>query len=173
MAETNRKVIVEGKPRFIGVVNWPSHKVRGYIHSEVLKHFSDNTWAAFHNSVDYFRGCFENDQTDATYTLAAVWHNGSDRMIDVFRYYLDAKKSWPGNPVKHSWAYENGILVPTAKLEDGNVVSNEVNCGDGTILLGAEEQYRRRTFGLDEYLKNRPIIRGFGGEYFASINMED
>lgn len=84
------------------------------------------------------------------YLLSIMWGNSSKKMIDFFSYSgLD--KKWKENPEVFSYVTENGIYLP----EERNI-----SCGDGLIILGEEENFRRFTKNLDDYLNRAPQIGG-------------
>ncbi|MFA5992970.1 MAG: hypothetical protein WC796_04660 [Candidatus Pacearchaeota archaeon] len=56
-------------------------------------------------------------------------------------------QNWPGNPVKSSFVFKEGVWQPE---------NREVTCGDGWLIVAAEELYRRKCRNLQEYLNNPP-----------------
>ena len=89
--------------------------------------------------------------------LAAIWGKGGAKMMDLFGYH--GIKEWPGNPCIDSFATANGILVPR---ETTSLDEKEITCGDGSIVIGREEQYRRTTKDLADYMSHFPTIPGLG-----------
>jgi len=84
------------------------------------------------------------------YFLSIVWGNGTSKMVDFF-VYSGLGIKWEANPEVSSYSTEDGIYFP----EKRNIV-----CGDGFIILGEEEKYRRTTKNLSEYIRNPPKIEG-------------
>ena len=78
------------------------------------------------------------------YMLMILWGNDGSNMVDCFGY--GGMSEWPGNPDVDGWLYRSGVLVRDMPI----------TCGDGLILLGREEEYRRTTSSLREYIENPP-----------------
>ena len=83
------------------------------------------------------------------YLLAMLWGDDGDKMIDIFKY-SGVKNNWKANPGVESLVMKNGIYSP----------DKEITCGDGMIVLGQEEEYRRTTWNLKDYMEHSPEIRG-------------
>ena len=71
-------------------------------------------------------------------------------MVDLFGFSdLDSRLvpiKLPGNPDVDNYVFRNGVYTPERKT---------IVCGDGLIVLGAEEEYRRQeTKNLAEYLRS-------------------
>ncbi|MSR86130.1 hypothetical protein EXS74_01915 [Candidatus Woesearchaeota archaeon] len=45
----------------------------------------------------------------------------------------------------HAWTLQNGIYYPEND-------THKITCGDGILILGQEEAYRRRCRSLEEYI---------------------
>jgi hypothetical protein len=86
---------------------------------------------------------------DASYLIAAIWGDSGARMIDLFRYAGINK--WPGNPDVAAFVFRNGVYVPKRR---------EITCGDTLVVLGREEEYRRTTRDLNDYVEHPPTIDG-------------
>ena len=85
----------------------------------------------------------------ANFLLAALWGDGDDKMIDLFKF-TDIQ-AWPGNPDAGAYVLRNGVYVPERR---------EITCGDTLMVFGAEERHRRTTKTLKEYIENPPEIPG-------------
>lgn len=85
----------------------------------------------------------------AKFMIAVMWGDLGDKMIDLFKY--DSLDNWSDNPEVSSFIIRNGVCVPKEKT---------ITCGDGLIVLGAEERFRRDTKNLDEYMGNSFEISG-------------
>lgn len=155
---TYRTVKVRGSPLFAGRLNWPSARLRAYIHLAGLGIYGPNKNALYciNKAAQHLENTFQNPSPEvaellakdkADYFLAAVWNNGSP-VIDFFRF--GGIREWPGNPEMRQ------IVVRERKV----IQDYGATCEDGLIMLGAEAQYRRKTSGLTEYLKYPPIIGG-------------
>lgn len=88
------------------------------------------------------------------YLLGAVWGAlwsdakvpAEDKVLDLFGY--NDTRVWPGNPDVHSYVFRNG--EPSLR--------NPITCGDTMIVLGLEEEYRRNTHNLKEYMRTPPRL---------------
>lgn len=72
--------------------------------------------------------------TNADYLVGIIWGDthSQESVVDFFGY--QDINGWPGNPAVYSWVMRNG-----------NYSSDKyITCGDGLILLGMEEDLRRR-----------------------------
>jgi hypothetical protein len=140
---------------FVAVHNCPEESMRAYVHSFGLPDFGgsdlqENSRLAIAHLIEVIRTpgvtdtmAFSGARVGSDcqeYLLAAFWNNQNTPMIDFFRVLQRA--SWPGNPEFHSYTFERGIYKPDAP----------VTCGDGRILLGREEEYKRKTKNLAQYL---------------------
>jgi hypothetical protein len=83
-----------------------------------------------------------------------------EKMIDWFGWRgLDTSikaDNWVGNPDIYSLITINSFI----KLDDKNMEISEISCGDGAIILGEEERYRRTTKNLNEFASKPPEVRG-------------
>jgi hypothetical protein len=78
------------------------------------------------------------------YFISILWGDSrNNEMMDFFGY-TDVKKAWKGNPDIFSWVIKNGVWRK----------DNNITCGDGMILLGKEEEFRRKTKNIEEYMKS-------------------
>lgn len=120
-----------------------SPRVRGYVHSS----FNDGAKAA----LDYCTQALASLHRDGKINLSAepvswyiglVWHDSEEpaAVLDVFQYHN--YQGWPGNPDIHNFIVHNEIYVSEAAI----------SCSEGILLLGQEEQLRRKTNSLEQYL---------------------
>jgi len=157
-----REVEVRGGPRFVARFNWPNKSLRAYVHVGGLEYFGGGTVAgAIQNARQHLIDVVKNPLNFANgpegmafrgqprnqHMIAAVWNN-EEPMIDFFKFCNGDK--WPGNPEMYNYVFRSGIYRPEAA----------VTCGDGLIILGVEEQDRRRAHSLRVYLENPPVIKG-------------
>lgn len=103
------------------------------------------------------RKIFQREESGAqkpSYILAFLWGNEEkERMMDCFGFYgVPVFPHWPGNPDVQAWVLCNGMYIPEQAFQ------REITCGDGLMILGQEEAYRRRCRSLEEYLNNPPEI---------------
>jgi len=81
------------------------------------------------------------------YSIGIVWGDidNDQKACDLFGY--SGIEEWPGNPDVPLWVFRNGVLVKDLE-----------SCGDSLILLGLEEQHRRKCKNLEEYLEKNPKL---------------
>jgi hypothetical protein len=102
-------------------------------------------------------GCIvAHKMTHAAYGIAVIWGNGnppheyssrSGTRIDLMTY--GDVEPWPGNPDVLA------VNINGKEIEQGLMMKI---CGDVAILLGREEEWRRKQPDLDTYLRNPPNI---------------
>ena len=84
------------------------------------------------------------------YLIAMMWGRSKDviseKMIDLFGFGGVNNKTWPGNPDVYSWVVSNGVYVS----------EENITCGDSLIVLGKEEEHRRKTRSLEEFISTFP-----------------
>ena len=86
----------------------------------------------------------------ADFLIAGLWGDkDKNRMVDLIKYSTFDK--WGGNPVMENYVLQEGILRPEVKPG---------MCGDMLIVLGAEEQFRRTTLDIVDYMQRNPDIPG-------------
>jgi hypothetical protein len=83
------------------------------------------------------------------YIIAGVWGDEStkEKMIDFVGYRVTGE--WPGNPDISFWTSRSGVF---------DFSGEDVVCGDILIALGKEEEYRRTTKSLEDYISNPPEL---------------
>ncbi len=85
----------------------------------------------------------------AIFNIAAVWGNSGKKVVELFGYGDFLHLAWPGNPEVYSWVFENGVYKPKER---------NVACAETMMVLGMEEDHRRTTHSLDEYMKTPPHL---------------
>ena len=143
-------IIRTGKfaPDVCARINLPNLEipVRAYVHNFGF----EGAYGNLNSAKDYLKSLIGNIEGNFDYSLVMLWGEDSVKMADVFLYH-DINQ-WPGNPlVSASWFKENSV-----QPFDG------VTCGDGIILLGFEEQYRRIKRSLVEYVHGPPKLGELG-----------
>ncbi|GEM_PF-2898159 len=93
---------------------------------------------------------------DTDYFLVAIWGDVSkgDKVMDLFTY--NGVYPWPGNPEVSAYVLRNGIYAPEER---------SITCGDTLMILGKEEEHRRQTTNLNEYISNPPVIELYPSRY--------
>ena len=90
------------------------------------------------------------------WSIGILWGDSGVRVTEIFAF--SGIKSWPGNPDIVYYQFRNGEFA-----------FNPLNltCGDGLMVLGEEEKFRRTTSSLEEYLSSPPrFSRGDVKKYF-------
>ncbi len=116
---------------------------RFYLHDHGLEAFGDNP---IENAKEYTRKTLKSFEPEKFYYLLGVLHGRktrtlNERIIELYGYSNTILKEWRGNP-------DVDLL---------NVVNGRRNrgfyrpCGDTLILLGREEEHRRKSRSLSEY----------------------
>ena len=160
----NRGVIWHNNPNFRAryTARYCFPTFRAYVHRSGLKEsfysptdekeeISLDEKALMHMSDIYDEG--KNGGVDLSkfqFVLSLIWGNKGDKMVDLFGFSdLDSRLvpiKLPGNPDVDNYVFRNGVYTPERKT---------IVCGDGLIVLGAEEEYRRQeTKNLAEYLRS-------------------
>lgn len=122
--------------------------VRSYIHREGFEFFGND----FASAKDHLKNTLNENQQllgNLDYMIAILWGYKLEEslMMDIVGW-PDAG-NWPENKGAQSFIMENGIYLPEEK---------GVTCGDGFILIGKEEKYRRSTKSLEDYMRNPPVL---------------
>ncbi len=152
-------------PGFVGEVTLPGRivPVRAWIHGGNLIGAYGNAQGA----ADYFKEFYSTveDELDDNssrpslenapydFALAMVWANTADgevsRNVDLFPAYDVDWDNWQANIEYDKCVFRDGTYV------EGPAVT----CGDGMIMLGAEEKYRRSVESLDEFMASPPHLK--------------
>ncbi len=143
---------------FIGRINLPDHKVpvRAYVHESGFQSAYDSNPTTVGSHLEkLLNGSLWYRLDPFTFVLAELWGEDKDKMIDFFGVKC-TDAHWPGNPIYSSWITKNGVLVPQSRSPS----KYEVTCGDGIILVGQEEAYRRTTRDLRDFANRPPTIPG-------------
>jgi len=134
--------------RFTEVLDKPP--VIAYVHTGGLSEVYGSVIVAREHLLEVLE-----DQYSQSYLwmIAIIWGNAKtkDKMIDFFGYN-DIGERWPGNPTVYSWVTRNGIVQPRNRDEHG-----DATCGEGLILLGAEEIRRKKTQSLEGYINTTQV----------------
>jgi len=165
----------------IGRLNLTTQNPRGrlYVHTYGLGSFanidpdpkftgiSDETGSLVSKAFSYGEQLYKHACSIATekcfeFMMGIVWGEHGNRMVDFFAWSglnpLKKPGNWPGNPEIYSFVLRNGVLVPEG--EDFSI--KQIGCGDGIILVGEEEKYRRSCTNLDDFTSNPPQLDEFG-----------
>lgn len=154
---------------FIGRINLPGARIptRGYLHktgAEAYAPRSPQLFARVREGTEQIDAARDYLQTllsregvipeGINYIIAILWGNEEkEKVIDCFGFSgIEKFPHWPGNPEVRAWVLINGVYSNSTDIQ------REITCGDGIIILGQEEAYRRRCTSLEEYIQNPPEI---------------
>lgn len=84
---------------------------------------------------------------DASFLIAILWGDDGVKVADVFGYAKT--EEWPGNPEVSNWVFRDGVYLPNP---------NYITCSNSIRMLGMEENARRGTKSLEEYMKLNPFL---------------
>ncbi|MFA4960836.1 MAG: hypothetical protein WC548_04190 [Candidatus Pacearchaeota archaeon] len=146
---------------FIGFTTSPRLHLRTYVHEFGLCAFRKRECDAVDIAMSYVERIVQancrtmnNNFTDEDGVIAFTWGNKGIRMIDFYK--MTYGKVWQLNPTARAFVYKDGLYQPDCESD---------TCGDGLIILGEEEKFRRMTTSGQEYFNSpSPIkIRHFFG----------
>ena len=83
----------------------------------------------------------------ADFVLPILWGDANTPVAEIFGY--GDMREWPGNPTVYNWVFRNGVHMPEER---------QISCGDTIVLLGIEENHRRNSRNLEEYIMNPPEL---------------
>ena len=133
-------------PNFLGSLKYISDELpplRAYFHNSGLVEAFGAEKTVINAKKHLLESLIANSSlsADASYLIAAVWGEEGNKMIDLFKY--SKLNGWPGNPTVSSFVIKNGVYAPERR---------DITCGDTLIMLGLEEQLRRRTVNVIQYM---------------------
>jgi hypothetical protein len=96
-----------------------------------------------------FLEALEKIEITYPWSIGILWGDNGVRVTEIFAF--GGIKSWPGNPDIVYYQFRNGEFA-----------FNPLNltCGDGLRVLGREEDFRRTTGSLDDFLSSTPKFSG-------------
>ena len=135
---------------FIYTINDRSGKIpiRAHLHKTGTTAYGENNERVKRHAINYLFEMIHSQrfneivrEDNLEYALAAMWGDNGTKVVDLFGF-RGVKDSWLRNPDVLSWDFRNGIFTRGA-----------ITCGDTLIMLGKEEDYRRRkNAGLETYM---------------------
>lgn len=120
---------------------------RAYVHEAG---FTDAYDSRFNRPETYIGKIFEKHATvfePDDFLIMALWGDDGQQIAEVFGYF--GINPWPGNPEVNSWVFKDGIYHPKQR---------NICCGETLIVLGREEEARRKSPSLQHYMQNPPEI---------------
>ena len=124
-------------------------KGKMYLHSSGEGIYQDDLkkylWAAF--------GDRPQNVNNINYFNSILWAENGKRIIDFFGYH-GLKNNWKGNPDVYSWVIDK---KENYRWHNSGI---SITCGEGIILLGEEEKFRRTTKNLEEYMSKTLDLNG-------------
>jgi len=157
MTNLDTPILIENprKLNIVGRINMPWAKMRAYIHGCGLpKDFSEHqvTKQAYYILDRIETGPITNIKLDNNgYRLGIIWKDNKKKMRIIDFFSFSGIDRWPGNPE---------VKTYTIKSDTGAIRYEGGACGDGLIILGVEETFRRRTRNLKQYLNTLPQFAG-------------
>lgn len=123
-------------------------KGRLYLHNTGIMSYGANpvrrAKEEFQNATDFLHVHNKN----YPWVIAILWAKEQEAIVDLFVYSaLSGIMDWPGNPDVDYGQFHSGKFIEKAK---------GLTCGDGLIALGREEQHRRNSRCLEQYLAEAP-----------------
>ena len=123
---------------------------RAYLHSFGAEFYGKNRFEIVESAREFLKEIQKNrdfsniaEKEKLLYFLAAMWAENGTRVADIFGF--KNIPTWPGNPEILNYDYRNNTVTPMA-----------FTCGDSIIAFGREEEHRRKTKSLEEYLLRPP-----------------
>lgn len=114
---------------------------KGYIHSAGLDEIFSHQVIARNYLITQLSNMFLShifpegiNLSEADYIIGIAWGDikKKEPVVDFFSY--SDIKDWPGNPTVYNWVLRRNSYS----------TSKDITCGDGLILLGMEEELRRK-----------------------------
>jgi hypothetical protein len=124
---------------------------RAYLHDEGIEAFGGRRSAAFRAGMILEESLMKESNfprflEEFDYLLAKIWGaKTGDKMLTFFGF--KARKEWKDDPSVCAWVLRNGFY---------HMEERDLATGDMMIVLGQEEEYRRTTRNLEEYLHGKP-----------------
>ena len=132
--------------------------VRAYLHQAGFKEVFEGK---IEIAKSYFLGIFDSQHKNLDnfgYVLATIWGDNGSKIIDFFGYRPTRPEE---NPEVYAWVVCDGAVVRSG------LDHNPTTCGDSLIVLGREEEHRRKTKDLTDFMSNPPpleeVLKGLQG----------
>ncbi len=152
--------------RFIGQINLPEAKTptRAYVHEAGIGAYITSGEPFHVDSITPIQNARRHLEEVLTrglvvpqnlqYMIAILWGNeDKEKVVDCFGFSgIQGFPHWPGNPEVQSWVLINGVYHHNPEIQ------RNITCGDGLLILGQEEGYRRHCKTLESYLQNPPPL---------------
>jgi hypothetical protein len=140
---------------FIGFSSSLRYYLRTYVHRFGLNLYDQREADAVIRAIDYARCTLAANHTIMSHdsrgdsgVIAFAWARGNERVVDFFK--MTYEKNWPSNPAGKAFVFKDGVYQPDFEFD---------TCGDGFIVLGEEEKFRRTTAKKHEYFTSPSPIR--------------
>src|SRR3989338_4984322 len=119
---------------------------RFYLHTQGISVYGSDPIRAARDEFTRARQFLAGHQKHYSWVLGILWGEKHEPIIDLFVYTLLSlsEEGWKLNP-----------QVAYAQFRSGKFIENPrgLTCGDGLIVLGKEEEHRRRFNNLEQYLR--------------------
>jgi len=123
------------------IYNSIAKKGKAYTHNSGQRFFNSDDLISHYLALSFDNAPLETENLD--YFISILWSASNEEHLIDFFGYSDIKNNWKGNPDISSWVLKNRVWRK----------DNNITCGEGIILLGKEEEFRRKTKNIEEYMK--------------------
>jgi hypothetical protein len=125
---------------FIDKETFSEIRGKAYFHKSVEQILPEDGSMTYYLLKDFEK--ISSKSKDYNYFISILWGDShNNKLVDIF-VYSGIKDNWKNNPEVSSWVIKKGIWR----------TKNPLTCGEGLILLGEEEKFRRKTKNIEEYL---------------------
>ena len=127
---------------------------RLYLHNYGIEVFGSNPIPTAKNE---YRACLNKIGGDYLWVIGILWGDDiPNSVVEIFAYNNIEKKIWPGNPEVDYFQFRSRFLIDKPRY---------LTCGDGLMILGREEEFRRHIKSLEVYLNSGPRFSSGIDEY--------
>ena len=121
-----------------------SKYIQVYLHNVGIEAFGSNPISSARNELSSVLGKIDEDYL---WVIGILWGDYGIPIVEVFAYNGIQRNKWPGNPEVFYFQFRSRQLVEN---------SRSLTCGDGLMILGREEEFRRHKKTLKEYINDAP-----------------
>lgn len=146
---------------FVARINHPELRMRWYLHATGSNLYGATLIDVANEADRYVREKSVHfdflHHVSFSYFLGMLWglESRNERIFELYGYrdlrFTNTQTWQESNPDVVPWVFVNGVYTaPTPP--------SALTCGDGMIMLGREEEYRRTTSDLGAYLDSWPHL---------------
>ena len=123
---------------------------RLYLHKAGLNLYGINPITAGKEDFKRARELLAGQGKNYPWVIGILWGDQEERVTDFFMYSgIDSDSDWGKNPEMSYAQFRSGVYVEKPEI---------ITCGDGLIILGKEEEHRRKSIGIRDYLQISPLF---------------